>query len=82
MCKTFLWPIFHYYALPDSIDKKSETEAWEAYYEANLTYAKKVAEEYQTGDLVRCFHFLLFSLVLIRSSLDRIRFGFMIIIFY
>lgn len=52
MCKTFLWPVFHYLALPDSLDKKAENEAWNAYYEANLTYAKKVAEVYMPGDLV------------------------------
>lgn len=55
MCKTFLWPIFHYLALPDSLDKKSEAESWNAYYETNLVYAKKVAEVYQPGDLVRPF---------------------------
>lgn len=42
----------HYLALPDSIDKKSESESWNAYYETNLTYAKKVAEVYKEGDLV------------------------------
>ena len=52
MCKTFLWPVFHYLALPDSLDKKSELESWNAYYETNLTYAKKVAEVYRPGDLV------------------------------
>ncbi|KAI5477902.1 trehalose 6-P phosphatase, glycosyltransferase family 20 protein [Pseudohyphozyma bogoriensis] len=61
MCKTFLWPIFHYLALPDSIDKKQETAAWEAYYETNLVYAKKVAETYQEGDLIwiHDYHLLL-----------------------
>lgn len=52
MCKTYLWPVMHYLALPDSIDKKSESESWNAYYETNLTYAKKVAEVYKEGDLV------------------------------
>lgn len=53
MCKTFLWPVFHYLALPDSLDKKTESEAWEAYKETNWVYAKKVAEVYKPGDLVR-----------------------------
>lgn len=52
MCKTFLWPIFHYLALPDSLDKKTEAESWNAYYDANMVYAKKVAEAYKPGDLV------------------------------
>lgn len=52
MCKTFLWPIFHYLALPDNIDKKSEESAWQAYYDANMVYAKKVAQVYRPGDLV------------------------------
>lgn len=52
MCKTFLWPIFHYLALPDSLDKKTEAESWKAYYDANMVYAKKVAEVYKPGDLV------------------------------
>jgi trehalose 6-phosphate synthase/phosphatase len=52
MCKTFLWPIFHYLALPDDLDKKSEAESWNAYYETNLVYAKKVVQVYRPGDLV------------------------------
>lgn len=52
MCKTFLWPIFHYLALPDDLDKQSEAQSWNAYYETNLVYAKKVAEVYKPGDLV------------------------------
>ncbi|KAK4701430.1 trehalose 6-phosphate synthase/phosphatase, partial [Phenoliferia sp. Uapishka_3] len=61
MCKTYLWPVFHYLALPDSIDKKSELESWNAYYETNLTYAKKVAEVYKDGDLIwiHDYHLLL-----------------------
>lgn len=55
MCKTFLWPIFHYLTLPDDLDKKSEAESWNAYYEANLVYAKKVAQVYKPGDLVRAY---------------------------
>lgn len=51
-CKTFLWPIFHYLALSDSLDKDFEVKAWEAYYAANLAYAKKVCEVWQKGDLV------------------------------
>lgn len=52
MCKTYLWPIFHYLALPDDLDKQSELKAWNAYYQTNLVYAKKVAETYRPGDLV------------------------------
>lgn len=55
MCKTFLWPIFHYLALPDSLDKKTEESMWQAYYDANMVYAKKVASVYRPGDLVRLF---------------------------
>lgn len=53
MCKTYLWPIFHYLSLPDSISKKDEEAAWNAYYETNMVYAKKVASVYKPGDLVR-----------------------------
>jgi trehalose 6-phosphate synthase/phosphatase len=54
MCKEYLWPIFHYLSLPDNISKKTEQAAWDAYYETNLIYAKKVASVYKPGDLVRC----------------------------
>ncbi|KAM0748857.1 family 20 glycosyltransferase [Meredithblackwellia eburnea MCA 4105] len=66
MCKTYLWPVFHYIALPDSIDKKNEAEAWNAYYETNLVYAKKVAETYKEGDLIwiHDYHLLLVPLML------------------
>lgn len=53
MCKTYLWPILHYLPLPDSLDKETEERSWNAYVEANWTYAKKVAEVYKEGDLVR-----------------------------
>ncbi|ORY55738.1 family 20 glycosyltransferase [Leucosporidium creatinivorum] len=61
MCKTFLWPIFHYLALPDDLDKQSELRSWNAYYETNLVYAKKVAETYRPGDLIwiHDYHLLL-----------------------
>ncbi|KAM0789442.1 hypothetical protein ACM66B_000265 [Microbotryomycetes sp. NB124-2] len=61
MCKTYLWPILHYLSLPDDLDKKNELKAWNAYYEANLVYAKKVAETYQPGDLIwiHDYHLLL-----------------------
>lgn len=61
MCKTMLWPTMHYHALPDNIEKRRENQAWEAYYHANLTYAKKVAEVWKPGDLiwVHDYHLLL-----------------------
>ncbi|GAA5902122.1 hypothetical protein JCM5296_006609 [Sporobolomyces johnsonii] len=61
MCKTYLWPIFHYLALPDNISKSSETAAWNAYYETNMVYAKKVASVYKPGDLIwiHDYHLLL-----------------------
>ncbi|BGP56129.1 hypothetical protein JCM8202_005896 [Rhodotorula sphaerocarpa] len=61
MCKEYLWPIFHYLALPDSISKKNEQEAWDAYYKTNLVYAKKVASVYKPGDLIwiHDYHLLL-----------------------
>lgn len=52
MCKEYLWPIFHYLSLPDNISKKTEQAAWDAYYETNLVYARKVASVYKPGDLV------------------------------
>lgn len=52
MCKEYLWPIFHYLSLPDNISKKTEQAAWDAYYETNLVYARKVAGVYKAGDLV------------------------------
>ncbi|SCZ90655.1 BZ3500_MvSof-1268-A1-R1_Chr9g10911 [Microbotryum saponariae] len=60
-CKTELWPIFHYLALPDTLDKKTEDAAWQSYYETNLVYARKVAETYVPGDLiwVHDYHLLL-----------------------
>ncbi|GAA5948627.1 hypothetical protein JCM3765_004948 [Sporobolomyces pararoseus] len=61
MCKTYLWPIFHYLSLPDSISKKAEEKAWNAYYETNMVYAKKVAAVYKPGDLIwiHDYHLLL-----------------------
>ncbi|GAA5913724.1 uncharacterized protein JCM6883_000026 [Sporobolomyces salmoneus] len=61
MCKTYLWPIFHYLSLPDSMSKKAEEKAWNAYYETNMVYAKKVAAVYKPGDLVwiHDYHLLL-----------------------
>ncbi|GAA5980877.1 hypothetical protein JCM11641_004752 [Rhodosporidiobolus odoratus] len=61
MCKEYLWPIFHYLSLPDNISKKTEQAAWDAYYETNLIYAKKVASVYKPGDLVwiHDYHLLL-----------------------
>ncbi|GAA6052076.1 hypothetical protein JCM3770_006618 [Rhodotorula araucariae] len=61
MCKEYLWPIFHYLSLPDNISKKTEQAAWDAYYETNMVYAKKVASEYKPGDLVwiHDYHLLL-----------------------
>ncbi|GAA6034504.1 hypothetical protein JCM8097_005362 [Rhodosporidiobolus ruineniae] len=61
MCKEYLWPIFHYLSLPDNISKKTEQAAWDAYYETNMVYAKKVASVYQPGDLiwVHDYHLLL-----------------------
>lgn len=53
MCKEYLWPIFHYLSLPDNISKKTEQAAWDAYYETNMVYAKRVASVYKPGDLVR-----------------------------
>ncbi|SCV70144.1 BQ2448_1538 [Microbotryum intermedium] len=60
-CKTELWPIFHYLALPDTLDKKTEDAAWQSYYDTNLVYARKVAETYVAGDLiwVHDYHLLL-----------------------
>ncbi|KAK4054618.1 hypothetical protein OIO90_003430 [Microbotryomycetes sp. JL221] len=61
MCKTYLWPILHYLSLPDDLDKTNELRAWNAYYETNLVYAKKVAETYRPGDLIwiHDYHLLL-----------------------
>ncbi|GAA6002877.1 uncharacterized protein JCM10292_001351 [Rhodotorula paludigena] len=61
MCKEYLWPIFHYLSLPDKISKKAEKAAWDAYYETNLVYAKKVASVYKPGDLIwiHDYHLLL-----------------------
>lgn len=51
-CKSFLWPTFHYLGLSDHQDQATEAKAWQAYYDANVAYAKKVAEVYKDGDLV------------------------------
>ena len=61
MCKTYLWPTFHYLALPDTSDKKTESLAWEAYYQTNLAYAQKVAQTWRAGDLIwiHDYHLLL-----------------------
>ncbi|TNY18472.1 trehalose-6-phosphate phosphatase [Rhodotorula diobovata] len=61
MCKEYLWPIFHYLSLPDNISKKTEQAAWDAYYETNMVYAKRVASVYKPGDLVwiHDYHLLL-----------------------
>ncbi|BGP32992.1 hypothetical protein JCM10296v2_004780 [Rhodotorula toruloides] len=61
MCKEYLWPIFHYLSLPDNISKKTEQAAWDAYYETNLVYARKVASVYKPGDLIwiHDYHLLL-----------------------
>ncbi|GAA5853028.1 hypothetical protein JCM8547_004777 [Rhodosporidiobolus lusitaniae] len=61
MCKEYLWPIFHYLSLPDNISKKTEQAAWDAYYETNMVYARKVASVYKPGDLIwiHDYHLLL-----------------------
>ncbi|GAA5824424.1 hypothetical protein JCM11251_000417 [Rhodosporidiobolus azoricus] len=61
MCKEYLWPIFHYLSLPDNISKKTEQAAWDAYYETNMIYARKVASVYKPGDLIwiHDYHLLL-----------------------
>lgn len=52
-CKSYLWPTFHYLGLSDNQSKERQDKAWNAYYQANLAYANKVAEFYREGDLVR-----------------------------
>ncbi|KAN0059810.1 hypothetical protein ACQY0O_008384 [Thecaphora frezii] len=67
-CKTTLWPLFHYLLWQDvHAERRSwEDYSWEAYYAANVAFAKKIAEEYKPGDLVwiHDYHLLLVPLML------------------
>jgi trehalose 6-phosphate synthase/phosphatase len=82
-CKAFLWPTFHYLGLTDHQSKEKQEHAWNAYYEANVAYAEKVAEVYKEGDLVSflicsflssplCLHYAARRLGLITSCYRQI----------
>ena len=73
-CKTTLWPLFHYLLWQDVPgDRKNwEDFSWEAYVAANEAYAKRIAEQYQDGDLVwiHDYHLLLVPQMLRRLIPD------------
>lgn len=62
-CKTTLWPLFHYLLWQDVPGDRHEWEdyMWHAYVSANEAYARRIAEQYQPGDLVwiHDYHLLL-----------------------
>ncbi|PWZ00265.1 hypothetical protein BCV70DRAFT_231880 [Testicularia cyperi] len=67
-CKATLWPLFHYLLWQDVNSERRAWEeySWDAYYAANEAFAKRIAEEYQPGDLVwiHDYHLLLVPLML------------------
>lgn len=61
-CKAYLWPTFHYLGLSDQQSREKQDKAWNAYYDANVAYANKVAEVYRDGDLVSMIYILSFKI--------------------
>lgn len=61
-CKTTLWPLFHYLLWQDYTEEFPVNDpTFKAYEDANRTFAAKVAEVYQPGDLIfiHDYHLLL-----------------------
>jgi trehalose 6-phosphate synthase/phosphatase len=61
-CKTTLWPLFHYLLWQDvATEYASADEHWSDYEQANLAFAKRIADVYRPGDLiwVHDYHLLL-----------------------
>lgn len=73
-CKGYLWPLFHYFALSDHIDKEGERTSWDAYLEANRRYARALADQYQPGDQIwiHDYHLMLVPRLLRQSVPDAL----------
>ncbi len=57
-----LWPLFHYHAN----DMNFEEEPWEAYVEVNKQFARRIAQDVRSGDIVwvHDYHLMLFPQLL------------------
>ncbi|KIK68618.1 glycosyltransferase family 20 protein [Collybiopsis luxurians FD-317 M1] len=61
-CKQILWPLFHYLLWQDVATEYASADSHYPHYEAaNATFARRIAEVYQPGDLiwVHDYHLLL-----------------------
>ncbi|KAF9031659.1 trehalose 6-phosphate phosphatase [Hymenopellis radicata] len=61
-CKQILWPLFHYLLWQDVATEYASADSHYPFYEsANATFARRIAEIYQPGDLiwVHDYHLLL-----------------------
>lgn len=74
---SILWPLFHYHPGEITFDES----AWNAYRDANLQFAKAIAEDVQDGDLVwvHDYHLMLLPSMLreeIGNSKQNVKIGF------
>lgn len=77
LCKTILWPVFHY-QIPDNPKSKAyEDHSWVYYVKLNQVFAERIARNWRRGDTVwvQDYHLLLVPAML-RKLLPDAQIGF------